>query len=343
MNAKVTIQDIADALQLSRMTVSKVLNNSPNVSAETRALVLKKAQEMNYKSIKRAVYPAPEAVTPQVKSFAFVMQTAPDSFHIGSQIITQLESEIRQKGYSLTLHIINDADVASLTLPTNLNASQTEAIICLEMFHPEYSRLVCSLGIPVVFIDACADFYAMELPCNLLMMENRSSAYRMLTTLCRKHGLTTMGFVGDNTHCLSFYERYQAFLLAACECGAATEPYGVIADDRLYDQQEWLREQLQQKEKLPELFFCANDVLAQSLIQVLGELGHQVPDDVMVCGFDGIPSRNPVINSLTTIRIPCKELGIYAARLLLRQIQDADAISCSTYLNTEICFRDTAP
>lgn len=57
MKTKVTIQDIADALNLSRMTVSKVLNNSPNVSAETRALVLKKAQEMNYKYGSAAAHP----------------------------------------------------------------------------------------------------------------------------------------------------------------------------------------------------------------------------------------------------------------------------------------------
>lgn len=56
MKTKVTIQDIADSLQLSRITVSKVLNNSPNVSAETRALVLKKAQEMNYKYVNTAAY-----------------------------------------------------------------------------------------------------------------------------------------------------------------------------------------------------------------------------------------------------------------------------------------------
>ena len=45
MKTKVTIQDIADELNLSRITVSKVLNHSPNVSDETRDLVLKKAQE----------------------------------------------------------------------------------------------------------------------------------------------------------------------------------------------------------------------------------------------------------------------------------------------------------
>lgn len=343
MKTKVTIQDIADALQLSRITVSKVLNNSPNVSAETRALVLQKAQEMNYKSAGPATgFPKNPPVS-QVKSFAFVMHTTPDAFHIGSGIITQLEQEIRSKGYSLTLHTITDADISSLMLPPNLSRNQTEAIVCLEIFHPEYSRLLCSLGIPVLFIDACTEFYSLNLRCSLLLMENRASSYQMLTTLCQKHNITSMGFVGDCNHCISFRERYEAALLVSAEYGLNTQPYHIIADDSLYGQDGWIIEQLRQKDSLPELFFCANDVLAQALIMGLSELGLQVPRDILVCGFDGIPTMNPLLNSLTTIRIPCKELGECAAQLLFQRISNPDSISSTTYLNTEICFRDSAP
>lgn len=343
MKTKVTIQDIADALALSRITVSKVLNNSPNVSAETRALVLKKAQEMNYKHTIQADASGHGTSALQPKSFAFVMHTAPDAFHIGSEIITRLEQEIRSKGYSLTLHIITKADIASLTLPPNLNANHSEAIVCLEMFHPEYSRLICSIGLPVLFIDAGADFYSLNLPCSLLLMENRYSVYQMLTSICRKHQVASMGFVGDINHCLSFRERYESFVLAAHDCNADTHPYNIIDEDRFYDRPEWMLAQLRQKPKLPRLFFCANDVLAQLLIQCLTELGLQVPRDVLVCGFDGIPTLNPIMNSLTTVRIPCGKLGVHAARLLFQKIRNPDDIGDTTYLNTEVCFRDTAP
>lgn len=342
MKSKVTIQDIADALQLSRITVSKVLNNSPNVSDETRALVLKKAQELNYKHISTGANSTGKSAL-QTKNFAFVMHLTPDAFHIGSGIITQLEQEIRTMGYSLTLHSITDDDIASLTLPPNLNRHQTAAIVCLELFHPEYSRLLCTLGIPVLFIDACTDFYSLNLGCTLLMMENRNSTCRMLSALCREYSLTSMGFVGDFRHCISFRERYDSFLLTALEYGAETHPYCLTADDRFYSQEGWMTEQLKKMNRLPQLFFCANDVLAQILIQALTELGLQVPGDVMVCGFDGIPSLNTLMNSLTTIHIPCKELGSCAAQLLFRQIQYPDTIPTAIYLNTKVNFRESAP
>lgn len=342
MKSKVTIQDIADALQLSRITVSKVLNHSPNVSAETRNLVLKKAQEMNYKNINSGTYSNGKSGL-QAKNFAFVMHLTPDAFHIGSGIITQLEQEIRTMGYSLTLHSITDDDIASLMLPPNLNRNQTAAIVCLELFHPEYSRLLCTLGIPVLFIDACIDFYSLNLECSLLMMENRNSTRRMLSALCREHGLTSMGFVGDFMHCLSFHERYDSFLLTAREYGAETNPYSIIADDSFYSQDGWVREQLKKMNCLPQLFFCANDVLAQILIQSLTELDLQIPEDIMVCGFDGIPSMNTVMNSLTTVHIPCRELGTCAAQFLFHRIQYPGGISGAVYLNTRVHFRESAP
>lgn len=342
MKTKVTIQDIADALNLSRITVSKVLNHSPNVSDETRRLVLEKAREMNYKSAGADSSHA-KRFGAEPKSFAFVVPMPPDAFHIGSMIMAQLEQEIRANGYSLTLHTVTKEDVASQTLPPNLNNSQTKAIVCLEVFHPDYSRLICSLGIPVLFIDACTDFYALNLNCSLLLMENRISTRQMLTALCRKHDLTSMGFVGDHSHCISFRERYESFFLAASECGAETQPYNIIADDSLYGQPGWMAEQLRAKAKLPQLFFCANDVLAHILMQALTELGLQVPRDIMVCGFDGIPSINSFMNSLTTVRIPCRELGTCAAQLLIRKIQNPDCICGTTYLSTEVCFRESAP
>lgn len=342
MKTKVTIQDIADELGLSRITVSKVLNNSPNVSDETRSLVLKKAQEMNYKSANNTNANAKESAV-QSKSFAFVVHMAPDTFHFGSWIMTQLEQEIRTKGYSLTLHTITKEDVASLTLPPNLNKTQTAAIVCVEMFHPDYCRLICSLGIPVLLIDACTDYYSLNLNCTLLLMENRISTLQMLTALYQKHHLTSMGFVGDQNHCLSFRERYESFALAAFEYGIETHPYNIIADDNLYCQPGWMMAQLKEMGKLPQLFFCANDVLAHLLMMALAELGIQVPGDVLICGFDGLPSINTFTNSLTTVRIPCRELGICATQLLFQQIQNPEYICGTTYLGTEVCFRDSAP
>ncbi len=159
MKNKTTIQDIADSLNLSRATVSKVVNHSPGVSDDTRQAVLARLQELNYKNAERVITMHTKAISGKPRNFAFLMHTLPGDLHVGSTIMTRLEQEIRKEGYSLTIHTITDEDFANMELPPNLYIDQTVACVCLELFHSEYSRLLCSLGLPVLFIDAPANFH----------------------------------------------------------------------------------------------------------------------------------------------------------------------------------------
>ena len=121
-----------------------------------------------------------------------------------------------------------------------------------------------------------------------------------------------------------------------------TESYNIIADDPHYGEPGWLLNQLQQMPKLPDLFVCANDGLAQILIQSLNEFGCRVPEDILVCGFDGTHNFNPLLDGLPTVRTPGKELGTCAAHLLFQRIQNPEKITSNTYLSTDIIFQDTA-
>lgn len=150
-----------------------------------------------------------------------------------------------------------------------------------------------------------------------------------------------MGYFGDSTHSLSFRERFEGFQLAVLNYQAMTTPYQIIDGNYLYCSSECIEERIKKMEQLPQLFFCANDVLANNLILVLDKLGYQVPKDILVCGFDGIPNKNPIIDKLTTIKAPRTELGTIAAQLLKQRIQNPKTISTSTYLHTEILYRST--
>lgn len=339
MPTKVTVQDIADALGLSRTTVSKVLNHSPAVTEATRTLVLNKAKEMNYRTL---TPPAAPAAAPELSCFALVMHAIPGGIHMGTAVISSLDQKLRQAGYSLITCAVTDAEYAQMTLPPILSTSQIKAIVCMELFHPEYSKLLSSLGKPILFIDACIGFREMELDANLLLMDNRNSTRQMLTTLIRHHGIGTMGFLGDAKHCLSFRERYEAFLLASVECGVDTS-CSVLDPDPNYADMAWLHQRLSSMERLPRLFFCANDFLAIRVMHVLEAMGKRVPEDVMVCGFDGIASIDPALSRLTTIVTPADQIGSHAATVLLHKLNFESEVNVSSYLNTRVLFRDSAP
>lgn len=341
MPTKVTIQDIADALGLSRTTVSKVLNHSPAVSDATRAMVLEKARELNYRVLPQS---APAAVTaePEPNYFALVMHAIPGGIHMGTAVIPGLDQQLRQAGYSLITCAISLEEYRDLTLPPILRSASIKAIVCMELFHPEYSRLLASLGKPIAFIDACVGFPELELNANLLLMENRNSCRQMLTTLIRNHNITSMGFIGDANHCFSFRERYETFLMVGKELGVDTS-YQLLDADLYYSEAGWLSTRLPEMGELPQLIFCANDFLASQTMFVLESMGKRVPQDVMVCGFDGIYSMPPTLSKLTTISTPATQLGALAATTLLHKLKYQFDINSSTYLQTKIIYRESAP
>lgn len=340
MSTKVTVQDIADALNLSRTTVSKVLNHSPAVSEATRTMVLDKARELGYRMWSRPEVSAPAPVVPEVSCFALVMHTVPGGIHMGTIAIPTLDQQLRQANYSLITCTVSDAEYDAMYLPPILTSPQTKAIVCMELFHPEYSRLLCSLGKPVLFIDACARFYRMNLSADLLLMENRDSSRKMLNTLIEKHDIRTMGFVGDINHCISFRERYEAFVLVSTDYEMDNRPYCIIDKDQLYSDPDWLQTRLSQMPKLPQLFFCANDFLADALMQALERMGKKVPEDVRICGFDGMPAHKSALSRYSTIAAPMEQLGFYAANILLCKLNNGEVARSFTYLKSEPLFRE---
>ena len=110
MAAKVTIQDIADALGLSRNTVSKAINNTGILADATRDRVLKKAAEMGYKQFSYVsdLVKNEEDLLAQVPSepreIALLTTKFLGDSHFSSTMLDKFQREISQLGYSLSMH-----------------------------------------------------------------------------------------------------------------------------------------------------------------------------------------------------------------------------------------------
>ncbi|MBE0344234.1 LacI family transcriptional regulator, partial [Paenibacillus sp. 28ISP30-2] len=156
--SKVTIQDIADALGISRNTASKALNGVENIPAVTRDKVIKKAVELKYKQFSYM-----ETASEKQGNIALLTCNLPNSSHFGSLLISGLEKEISNQGYTLSIYFVRENDINTMTLPGNFEPSNVAGIFCIEMFSKEYSKLITDLGIPTIFIDCAADMVYPEL------------------------------------------------------------------------------------------------------------------------------------------------------------------------------------
>ena len=123
MRKKVTIQDIADALGISRNTVSKAINNSAGLAEATREKILQKAVEMGYKqfsyvstlsNIKAAVpNPFPE-VSGFVGEIALLTSTFLTQSHFASTMLDKFQQEISLLGYTMNTHRVTDLNLREL-------------------------------------------------------------------------------------------------------------------------------------------------------------------------------------------------------------------------------------
>ena len=120
MEKKITIQDIADALGLSRNTVSKALNNTGVLAEETRQKILEKAAEMGYRRFIYLAQPS-AAENTEVKELALFTQNMPYGSHFGTYALNTFQEKISRNNYRLSMFPVREAEISSLQLPMGFN------------------------------------------------------------------------------------------------------------------------------------------------------------------------------------------------------------------------------
>lgn len=355
MAPKVTIQDIADALGVSRNTVSKAINNTGVLADSTRDKVLKKAAEMGYKQFSYInvtnTGAAPSlTLASQKEKCEIALFTANfiGNSHFASPMLDKFQRELSQIGYILTMHRILSEEIETLTLPASFMTERTAGIVCVEMFDNKYSRMLCNLGLPILFIDSPVVGLDAPLEADRLYMDNTSNIYLFVREMCRR-GKKQIGFIGSAMHCQSFFERYIGFRDAMYLSGlSCQDEYCITKNEK--DQssgysfphyRDYLKDRLQKLKHLPDVFICANDFIAIDTMQVLKDLGFSVPKDVYLCGFDDSPESRVVTPRLTTIHIHSQIIGVAAVQMLLSRINEPSLNYRTMHTETDLIYRES--
>ena len=348
MGEKVTIQDIADALGLSRNTVSKAINNTGILADATRERILAKAAEMGYKNfsympLADSVKAAPHFTAQRGKEeIALLTGMFLGNSHFASTMLDKVQREISAFGFHLTIHRVLSSDRKALTLPSSFEADKVAGIMCIEIFDYNYCKMVCDLGLPVLMVDAPVSTYGDPLPADIILMDNSAAIYQLISRM-KKKGYEKIGFIGEATHCRSFFERFMAFRNAMYLYDMPIEEQYCLTEIHLNTQSytAYLYDQLKQLNHMPDLWICANDFIAIDVLQQLKKLNCYCPDDCMVCGFDDSPDSKIFSPKLTTVHIHSQITGFSAVNLLLSRIEQPDLNYRTTYTETNLIIRES--
>jgi len=301
------IHAVARHAGVSHQTVSRVLNEHPNVRPATRARVQEAMAELDY----RPNLAARALITGRSKTLGLVVLN--EELHGPASALRAIEQDARAAGYGV--RIIHLSVVARSTLRDAVESLQrqlVEAVLVIDP-HPEDQALLepvpadlalvtigglRSPGVPGVFYDSGPGV---------------AQAVEYLLGL----GHATVHHVAGPAGWGESDVRHQAWRAALRQAGRAIPP----PVDGDWTARSGYRAGLALREQ-PELtaVLAGNDQMALGLLYAFAEAGIRVPGDVSVVGFDDVPDAAYYQPSLTTLRQDFAELGRHAVELALRQI-----------------------
>lgn len=339
---KITIQDVAKELKLSRNTVAKALNNSDTVAYETRYVVIKKAYEMGYSKLSAAVLNEFDIRDKMDMTKTVVVFARRELSTFWNKIIMGISDELNKNNCRLQLNFISVEDENNHVLPLDMHTDMS-GIIILSVFDKSYLELILIKDVPVVFLDGPSNVYDISALGDVVLFEGYNST-KTITEHLLQQGLTKIGFIGDTSYCKTIADRYAGYLDALRINGKQPEEPLVITKhvENRYYQREEIVAAIEELPYIPEAFVCANDDIATDVILHLKNKGIAVPQDVAVTGFDDKDESAILSPALTTVHIGNQRMGRRLVQALMWRIDNMDLPKEIVTINTEVVFRESS-
>lgn len=327
------LEDIAQLSGFSRSTVSRVINNDPNVRDSTRQRVLEVIQSTNYSPNLAARGLA--AGRTQILGLVIpqeVLSLFSDPYY--PILIKGVAAACNALDYSVMLWLA-DPEFERHTMSRMLDNSLLDGVLVAAAI--EDDPIIAALRertMPFVtvgrlphhddisYIDVDNKQGALDAVTHLLRMGHRRIA-------CIRSPLNTGVGLDRLAGYFEALERRNVAVEAELIVeGDFTEMSGYVAVQRLLPHR-------------PDAIFAFSDNMAMGAMRALREAGVLVPDDLALVGFDDIPQSARVVPPLTTVRQPTERVGRLAAEMLIEAIERPDEGPRRVILPTELVIRQS--
>lgn len=331
-NEKVTISHVAQVANVSRMTVSRVLNNRPGVSDTTRQRILDTISSLGY-----VANSAARTLRGDSHVLGLIVPGMKSSY-IGA-IVAGVSTAAERLDYSLMLYTqgVSEHAVRSNHYTAVLRNGLVDGVLMVVPF--DYDVLVNACieqGMPYAIIDHHGNTVD-ELAITATNRKGILDAMRHLLALGHQH----IGFITGRMTLRCSIDRLQGYKDALTEVGLPYDAQLVCEGD--YEQLSGFRQaqKLLQLDPRPTAIMASNDVMAFGVMDAIKEAGLRIPKDISVIGFDDIPMAAQVYPPLTTVRQPMSAMGETAVDLLVTLLRGHTPHTLRLELATELVIRES--
>ena len=329
----VKIEDVARAAGVSVATVSRVLNEQGGVLPQTQERVRKAVEALHYE-------PNLSARNLRRNESRIILILAPNfSNPYYSNVLSGICDVSRNLGYSTLIYNTYDSNALDEPLVTSLfQKNRADGMITLAVNKDDRWLAKYAGKYPLV---QCSE-YVEDAALPHISVDNRLAASESVAQLIAQ-GHTRIGIVTSANRYLSSENRLRGYLDALDAAGIAKDDALIAyasADYSFASGKQAARDLLSLPEP-PSAIFCVSDILALGVIAAAGKMGLQVPWDLSVTGFDDVDYTTMFHPYLTTVAVPCYELGRSSMLLLYDHILQKPSAQQEVYLPHQIVLRET--
>lgn len=332
-NTGITLKEVASALGVSTMTVSRAINNRPNVDAETRQRIVETARKMGY----TPNLIAKSLVSNRTFTIGVVVPEISHSFF--PEVVHSIEEVAKTHHYHILLSTTSDDFDTERRSIDLLRSKRVDGILLsssLKTPDTRYYRSLISSGFPIVFFDR----YLNGLGASCIGMDDRLAAQTMTKHLLDL-GHRSIGFLGGSPFVSVSQERLDGIRAAMAAHGLQIPAKWIIGKG-FYERDGFQAMQTvlaMSADQRPSAVIAVNDPVAIGAMAAVKAAGLSIPADIAIVGFSDDIRAELLDPPLTTIRQPKAEIGLLAATKLIRLIEDPNDTVETVKLPMELVVR----
>lgn len=307
------MQQIADALGISKNAVSLAISGKPGVSDSLRDRIFATANRLGYRARTDAEGRRTRNLLVLIPTYIRYEQ----GFY--REICWAIDRRAKENGCRAVICEVGEGMEEKKELPVQWHQAVYEGLLLVGVFRESYVQHLLDLGMPLVIVDHDYDTLRLD----AVVTANTTEAYRIVSHLIGL-GHRRIGFIGAIGMTRSFMERWLGYCQAMSAASLAVPDDCCLTAEAplatLHSQPAELRSWLDGLTAYPTAWFCANDMIAVNLLRMLSDMGVRVPADISVAGFDDIAEAAAAQPPLTTVQVQREQLGYEAVDFLIRKI-----------------------
>lgn len=336
---KLTITDVAKAANVSKSTVSKVINNHPSIPYETKQRIQKIMDDLNY--IPNSM--AQSLAQNSSYNISIIIDVSKRTYFLNQffyNILGGAESISSSRNYEVTICNVNSMDSNEDFLNRFVyNRKSAGIIIPSSVANKNILQKLNDCNFPYVVIGQPTKSSQIS---NLSWVDiNNTVAGELATEHLIEQGCKRIAFIGGKKDEPIAFSRLTGYKNVLLNLKIAENKQYIKEGNSDENSGYNLMEELFVLPEQPEAIICVNNFVAYGALKSIKQHGLRIPEDISIVTFDNYPLAPYTTPTLTCLDIDTFELGVIATTMLINKIEDPDSSNTINLISPKLLVRES--